>query len=710
MVEPPVAARRPVLRTHHGQAFTDDYDWLRDPSDPAVAQYLEAENAYTQERSADLEPLRRTLFEEIRSRTLETDLSVPAGHGAWWYYTRTVAGAQYTVACRSPRRPGEPRPLLEPGTDVPGEQVLADGNVEAGDGDFFDLGACEVSIGTDLVALAMDFTGDERYDVQVRRIADGVVIDDTVRGVGPDLVWSHDDRFVFYTRLDPSWRPHEVWRHEVGTDPGDDVLVHAEPDERFWLGVGSSRDDRWVYLVSASKTTSEVRLVDATHPTAPARLVAPRRPDVEYFVEVAADRLLITHNAASAQFELSWAPLGSTGWQDWQPVPVVRPGERLLGVDVFDDFAVAVLRRDGLSALRVLPRDPDAPGGFALGHDIVPAEPIHTIGMADNLESDVHAVQVVVESLVSPRGVFDYDVRTRQWTLLRRRPVLGGYDPADYLERREWARAADGTMVPISLVHRRDVADDGTAPGLLYGYGAYEIPLDPWFSVARLGLLDRGLVVAIAHVRGGGELGRSWYEQGRRRAKMTSVTDFVACADRLVEAGWVAPGRLAAEGGSAGGLLVGAAAMTAPERFAAVLAEVPFVDPLTSMLDPSAPLTVVERDEWGDPLADPAAYADIAAYSPYESVTERAYPALLATASLHDTRVSYAEPAKWVARLRAVSRTDEQARPILLRTEMSAGHGGRSGRYDAWHELAFQYAFLLDRLGATELLPPLAGR
>lgn len=703
MSTPPVAPRRPVQREHHGHVVVDDYAWLSDVQDPEVLAYLRAENAYTEARLAHLAPLRESVFEEIRARTQESDLSVPAGYGPWWYYSRSIEGRQYSLQCRSPRQPGEPRPRLDLLAAIPGEEVLIDGNEEAADSEFFALGACEVSVGGHLVALAIDRVGDERYDILVRRIDTREVIDTALTGVAPDLVWSLDDRYLFYTRLDDAWRPHQVWRHEVGTAIEADVCVHTEADERFWTGLGGSRDDRWVYVVSASRTTSEVWLLDAADPTGELRLVAPREEGVEYTVEVAADRLLITHNVDSPESDLAVAPLHSTSRKDWAVVPIRAEGERLLGIEVFDEVTVASLRRGGLTVVRILPHDPDAPDGFAEPWDVAPDEAVHTIATGTNLEPDITALQVVVESLVTPRSVYDVDLRTREWSLLRRQPVLGGYDRTRYAEHRLWARAGDGVAVPISLVHRVDVQPDGTAPGLLYGYGAYEVPMDPWFSVARLSLLDRGVVVAIAHVRGGGEMGRWWYEAGRLGNKMTSMTDFLACADELASSGWVAPGRLVAEGGSAGGLLVGAAAMLGPQRFAAVLAEVPFVDALTTMLDPSLPLTVTEWDEWGNPLADPAAYDDIAAYSPYELVAQRAYPSILATTSLQDTRVSYAEAAKWVARLRAVSRTDEERRPVLLRTETEAGHAGRSGRYDAWREVAFEYAYVLDRLGVGAL-------
>ncbi|HEX2705179.1 MAG TPA: prolyl oligopeptidase family serine peptidase, partial [Candidatus Lustribacter sp.] len=389
---------------------------------------------------------------------------------------------------------------------------------------------------------------------------------------------------------------------------------------------------------------------------------------------------------------------------EWQPCRVRGEGERVVAVDAFTDFAVVTLRSHGLTALRILTYDATGPAVFGAGWDVVPDEDLYTIGLGANLESATRRLQVVVESMVTPHSIYDYDVDERTWTLLKRQPVLGGYDPGAYRQHRAWVTASDGTRVPVSVVHRADVAPDGTNPGWLYGYGAYEASMDPYFSVARLSMLDRGVVCAVAHVRGGGEMGRSWYDAGRLMAKNTTFTDFLAAADLLVDQGWVAADRLVAEGGSAGGLLIGAAVNLAPHRFAAVHAAVPFVDPLTTILDPSLPLTVTEWEEWGDPLHDPDVYRYLKSYAPYENIAAAPYPAILATTSLHDTRVHVVEPAKWVARLRAVTVTDESRRPILLKTEMEGGHGGRSGRYDAWRQAAFELAFLLDAVGAVDIV------
>ncbi|MCE1179455.1 MAG: S9 family peptidase [Micrococcales bacterium] len=697
---PPIPPRREHIREHHGDRVLDPYAWLADLDDPEVLAHLTAENAYAEAMTAGLEPLRGRLFEEIRSRVKETDLSVPVGDGPWWYYSRTAEGQQYPIHCRAPRTDPAARP--DPTAEsVPGEQVLLDANAAAEGHEFFALGALAVSADHGRLAYSVDTTGDERFALTVVDLATGDILDEAVEGLGYGCEFSLDGRHVFYLRVDEAWRPHQLWRHEIGTPAETDVLCYEEGDERFWMGLGGSRDDRWLILAIGSKTTSEVRLLDAADPTGEWRVVAPRRDGVEYDVEPAGDRLLIVHNADHPDSDLAWAPLEATSAEQWQPVAPHVEGERLTGVEAFDDFALVSLRRDGLTAVRVLPREPGQAAGFGAGHDIAWDEPLYTIAVGDTPENSAHVVQIVVESMVTPRSVYDYDVDAHTLTLLKRQPVLGGFDPADYTQRREWALAEDGTRVPISLVCRAGTEPDGTSPGLLTAYGAYEISSDPYFSVARLSLLERGVVYAVAHPRGGGEMGRAWYEGGKELAKPTTFSDVVACARHLVDTGWVAPDRLALEGGSAGGLMVGAVLNAAPGLFTAAHAQVPFVDALTTVLDPSLPLTVVEWEEWGDPLHDPDVYACMKGYSPYENIGERPYPAVLATTSLHDTRVSCAEPAKWVARLRELTAPTAE-RPVLLRVEMSGGHGGRSGRYEAWRQIAWEWAWLLDRLGCAD--------
>lgn len=697
----PLAPVHPHRREHHGDVAEDPYEWLRDPQDPEVIAHLEAENAWAQARTAHLAPLREAIFTEIRSRVQQTDVSVPVADGPWWYYTRTIEGQQYALHARAPLTDRAQRPDLDAAGPVPGEQVLLDGNELAGDSDFFAIGALTVSQDHTILAHGIDRTGDECFDLTVIDLASGRVLDDAVSSIGYGVEFDADARYIFYTRLDDAWRPHQLWRHRIGSPLAQDVLVHDEGDERFWMGVHTSRDGRWLLLELGSKTTSETWLLPAAEPEGGWRCVTPRREGVEYEVEPAGDRLLIVHNADNPDSDLAWAPLTATCQEQWRPLLAAAPGERFLTVDAFDGAAVLSLRSNGIPALRVLAADGQE-GGHVIARDLDFEGEIHSVGLGDNPEPSQRTVLVVHESFTMPRSILEVDLDTGGYVLLKQQPVLGGFASSDYVERRIWASAPDGVQVPVSIVARADVRPDGSAPGLLTAYGSYESSNDPYFSVARLSLLDRGLVFAVAHVRGGGELGRRWYEDGKLMHKRNSFTDAVAASEALVEQGWVDSSRLALEGGSAGGLLVGAVVNLVPERFAVVHAAVPFVDALTSMLRPDLPLTVGEWEEWGNPLADEDAYWYMKGYTPYENIAAGPYPAILATTSLHDTRVFFTEPAKWVARLRATVTSDPIERPILLRTELAAGHGGRSGRYAAWEQTAWEWAFVLDRLGISQ--------
>ncbi|GGM60855.1 oligopeptidase B [Micromonospora sonchi] len=689
----PVARRVPTERVHHGDTVVDEYAWLAAKDDPETINYLNAENAWTEARTAHLSGLRGELFEEIRRRTQETDLSVPTRKGGHWYYTRTVQGQQYGVHCRRAVRDGETAPPISPdGAPLDGEEILLDGNLLAEGHDFFSLGAFDVSPDGRFLAYSTDFSGDERFTLRIKDLESGELLPDEIPGTFYGTAWSADASVLFYITVDEAWRPHRVWRHVIGTAAADDVVVHAEDDERFWVGVELTRSERFVLIDIASKITSEVRVIPAGNPTGEPAVIAPRRQGVEYSVEHHGHRFLILHNDGAEDFALAYTSADAPG--DWVPLIEHTPGTRLESVDAFADHLVIAVRNNGLTGLRVLPIG----GGDT--HDIEFPEPLHTVGLDANPEYRTGRLRLRYTSLVTPDSVYDYDLVTRELTLLRRRPVLPGpdgrvYRPEDYEQHRDWALADDGTKVPISLVCRRDTPRDGSAPCVIYGYGSYEASMDPWFSVGRLSLLDRGVVFAVAHVRGGGELGRRWYEQGKMLAKKNTFTDFVACARHLAKSGWTAPDRLVARGGSAGGLLMGAVANLAPDAFTGVVAQVPFVDALSTILDPSLPLTITEWEEWGNPLADPEVYAYMKSYTPYENVAPLDYPAILAMTSLNDTRVYYHEPAKWIARLRAVAPQGE----YLLKTEMEAGHGGPSGRYDAWREEAFVNAWTLDRLG-----------
>jgi oligopeptidase B len=519
-----------------------------------------------------------------------------------------------------------------------------------------------------------------------------VLLDDEIPGTAYGAAWSLDGSVLFYLTVDEAWRPYRVHRHVVGTPAAQDVVVFEESDERYWVSVQLTRSQRYLVIKAASKMTSEVRLLDAAGPLGELRVVAPRRQGVEYDVEhqpdhPGGDRLLILHNDGAENFELATAPVSEPG--RWQTLIPGRDDTRLLDVDAFSGHLVVSYRRNGLTGLAVHPDNEPV-------RELSFPEPVYDVSPGSNPEYVSDRFRLHYESLVTPDSVYDCDIATGELTLLRQQQVLalpgqGPYQPADYTQYREWAVAADGTRIPISLVCRAGTPRDGSAPCLIYGYGAYEMSVDPYFRVARLSLLDRGFVYAIAHVRGGGEMGRRWYDDGKLLHKKNTFTDFVACAEHLVAQGWTDPSRMVARGASAGGLLMGALANIAPEAVAGIVAQVPFVDPLNSMLDPSLPLTVTEWEEWGDPLHDPQVYTYMKSYSPYENVTSQQYPAILATAGLNDTRVLYHEPAKWIAQLRAVGKGG----PFLLKTEMGAGHGGRSGRYDAWLEEALILAWIV---------------
>lgn len=689
---PPIAKRVDTRREHHGDVFIDPYEWLRDKEDPDVIDYLQAENEYVDRMTEHLEPLRQRIFDEIKARTKETDLSVPTRQGDWWYYARTYEGKQYRVQCRCPvSDPGDwDPPTLDEHTDIPGEQILLDSNAEAEGHEFFSLGAAAVSLDGHLLAYSVDTVGDERYTLRFKDLRTGELYPDEIADIAAGATWAADNRTVYYLTLDAAHRPDKVWRYQAGSG-ADAELVYHEADERFWLGVGLTRSEAYVFIGSGSSITSEIRYADAADPHAAFTVVLPRREGVEYSVEHAVvggqDRFLILHNDGAVNFTLTEAPVEDPTRQ--RTLIPHRDDVRLDAVDAFARHLVVSYRREALPRLQLWGVNAD--GSYGEPEELSFDSELMSAGAAGNPNWDAPKLRVRAGSLVIPARVYDIDLATGERILLREQPVLGGYQPADYVERRDWAVADDGTRIPVSIVHRAGI--ESPSPALLYGYGAYEICIDPSFSIARLSLLDRGMVFAIAHVRGGGEMGRLWYEHGKLLQKRNTFTDFVAVAKHLVATGVTQPHQLVALGGSAGGLLVGAVANLAPELFAGILAQVPFVDPLTTILDPSLPLTVTEWDEWGNPLADKDVYDYMKSYSPYENVESRQYPAILAMTSLNDTRVYYVEPAKWVAALRHANADSSR---ILLKTQMNAGHGGVSGRYKAWEEAAFQYAWVLD--------------
>ncbi len=702
ILSPPAPERRPrALTRADGTTVEDPWYWLRERDDPAVRAHLEAENDFTAAHLEPLQDLEDRLFAEIKGRVEETDSSVPVLDGGWLYYRRTLEGSAYPLRCRRPAPAGigDPRHLprelrlpVDPSDPPDDEVVLFDQNAAAEDHEYFQLGGFAVSPDHRLAVVATDTSGAEVFALRVLDLSTGEDLGDEVPRAAYGIAWANDARSFLYTVPDDAWRPFQVWRHRVGTGHEADELLYTEEDERFWLGVGRTRSDRFLAIGAGSKVTSEWYLLDADDPTARPRLVAEREHGVEYDLDHRGELLYLVTNADGAEdFKLCVAPVGTPGREHWIDLIGHRPGVRLESADVFADQVVLSERTEARTQLRIV--DPATGEGDVLPMD----EEVYTAGIGANPAFETRTLRYAYTSMTTPVREVDLDLETGERTVLKQQPVRGGYDRDRFTSWREWATAPDGTEVPISLVRRADVALDGTAPAVLYGYGSYELSMDPGFSTARLSLLERGVVFAIAHVRGGGEMGRRWYEDGKFLAKPNTFSDFVACADHLVERAITARDRLAIRGGSAGGLLIGAALNLRPDLAAAAVAEVPFVDVVTTMSDPSIPLTVIEYDEWGNP-EDPAYLEVMKSYSPYDNVVAADYPAMLVTAGLNDPRVQYWEPAKWVARLRAVG----SGGPILLRTELGAGHGGRSGRYDAWHDEARVLAFILAGIGAAD--------
>lgn len=720
MASPPTAPQRPYVITAHGNERQDPWFWLRDREDPEVLAYLEAENAFTDAETAPLAAFRDGLFEEMKARIKETDMSVPARRGPWWYYSRTEEGKSYAIHCRRPARGrDELPPAGEPGDE---EQILLDENAEAEGSEYFAVGGAAVSHDHRWLAWSADRTGDEKYELRFRPI-DAETPPDTAPEAVPDtsygLAWSAGADVVFYVRMDEAQRPHQLWRHRLGTDPAGDELVYQEDDRRFSLGAGTTRDTAFILVGLHSTNTSEWRAIPSAQPLATPAVVMARREGVEYALDhlSPADRgdgwFIALTNDDALDFRVLAArdtELGSGSAGAWREVIPHRPGVRVEDVDAFATALVLSERAEAETRVRVLPLapvhhrdgeiDPFGPDPLAAGWVVPsPASP-STTWLSVNPEIDAPVLRIGRTTMVTPSSVLQIGLEDRVETLLKQEPVLGDFDPARYETYREWAVGLDGTRVPISVVQRKGL--DLPAPCVLYGYGAYEVSIDPSFSHHRLSLLDRGVAFAIAHVRGGGEMGRAWYEGGRMEHKANTFSDFIACGRHLVERGIARPDALAGRGASAGGLLIGAVANEAPDLFRALVAQVPFVDCVTTMLDDELPLTVGEWEEWGNPLDDESAYWRMLSYSPYDNVsgtnsdgTDRTYPDLFVTAGLTDPRVAYWEPAKWVAKIRATS----PATRVLLRTELGAGHGGPSGRYDAWKEEALVLAFLLDALG-----------
>ncbi len=678
-MEPPIAERRPTERVLHGETATDDYSWMQDRDDPAVIAYLEAENAYTDAMTDHLTGLREEIFEEIKDRTQETDLAVPAKRGDYWYSTRTEEGRPYRIWVR-----------MAGGADGE-ETVLLDENQAAEGHDYFRLANFSVSPNAEIIGYSADTDGGERYTTRFRDAFGLTDLPDEIPNTSYGAAWASDSLHYFYTVTDAVMRPWQVWRHHLGTDPSVDALVYQEDDERYYLSVRRSRSGALILISAESAVTRDVQYIPADDPEVEPIRILPRVEGVQYAVDHRNGEFWIVTNDGAVDGRLVRRPVD--GGDVVEVVPHTA-GSKLDRPSCFEDHVVVWGRYDGLPSILIV--DPNDESASYLTFD----EVVYDVTPDANYEFDTRALRYGFQSPVTPPSVIDHDLPTGKRTLLKQLPVLGGYEPSDYAAAREWATSRDGARIPISIVHGTNTPIDGSAPLLVYAYGAYEISMPVRFSIPLLSLLDRGIVYAIAHVRGGGEMGKSWYEDGKLAHKMHTFTDVLDVADHLTGAGYGDPKRVAVRGASAGGLTVGASVNLDPERFRAAVAEVPFVDVVNTMLDETLPLTVVEWEEWGNPtIADE--YAWMRAYTPYENIRSATYPALLITAGLNDPRVQYWEPAKWAARLRTSAMGD---RPVLLKTEMGAGHFARSGRYDVWRDEAFVLAFIIDQIGRSETL------
>ncbi|MFB3903460.1 MAG: S9 family peptidase [Acidobacteriota bacterium] len=673
-LKPPVAAKRPKDVTLHGDRRIDDYFWLREKSNPEVAAYLEAENAYAKAVLKPTEALQEKLYREMLGRIKQTDLSAPYKEGDYYYYSRTEEGKQYPIHCR------------KKGALDASEQVTIDVNELSKGRKFTALGAYTVSDDGNLLAYSVDFTGFRQYKLQIKNLRTGEVLPDSAEKV-VSVAWAGDNKTLFYTVEDPAKRSYRLYRHRVGQT--GDRLIYEEKDELFEIGLGRTRSKEFVVLSINSHTTSEIRYLKASTPEAELQILLPRKHMIEYAVDHHGDRFYMLINDRGRNFRLVSMPVGNQSPADWKELLAHDPNVMLEDLDLFANHLVLYRRKSGLQEIQVL--------NLQTGnkHFVSFPEPTYSVFPSQNREWNTTRLRYSYQSFITPSSIFDYDMESRQSQLLKQTEVLGGYDPKQYQSERIYATAKDGTKVPISLVYRRGLAKDGQAPMLLEGYGSYGYPNAVTFSSNDLSLLDRGVVLGTAHIRGGGEMGKSWHDQGRMKNKLNTFTDFIACAEHLIQQKYTSRDRLTIVGGSAGGLLMGAVTNLRPDLFKIVISHVPFVDVINTMSDTTLPLTVGEFEEWGNP-AKKDEYDYIKQYCPYTNLSAKDYPTMLVKTSFNDSQVMYFEPAKYVARLRSL-KTDQN--PLFLITNMAAGHGGSSGRYDRLRELALDYAFMLSQLG-----------
>ena len=681
---PPVATLKPVELEMHGDVRTDEYYWLRDRENPEVIAYLEAENAYTESVLADTKDLQEALFEEIKGRIKEDDTSPPYFKDGYWYYTRYIEGGAYPIYCRK-----------KESMDAP-EEIMLDVNEMAEGFGYFNVRGREVSTNQQILAFAEDTQGRRIYTIKFKNLATGEMYEEEIPETTGNVAWANDNRTLFYSKQDlETLRWDKIYKHTLGTDPSEDELVYEETESTFYTFVYKSKSDKYLIIGSTQTLSTEYQFLDADTPNGTFQVIQPRESDLEYSIDHFGDHFYIRTNLDAKNFRLMRTPVSTTTKANWEEVIPHREDVLLESIEIFRDYLVVRERKNGLIDLRIRPWDGSEE------HYIQFEEPAYVAYVGTNPEFDTHLFRFEYASMTTPETTYDYDMGSREQTLIKQQEVLGDFNSENYVTERVYAEARDGVDVPISLVYKKGTAINGGAPLLLYGYGSYGNSLDANFRSSRLSLLDRGFVYAIAHIRGGEELGRAWYEGGKLLNKKNTFTDFIDCAEYLIENGYADPNRLFAQGGSAGGLLMGAVINMRPDLWRGIVAHVPWVDVVTTMLDDSIPLTTSEYDEWGNPN-DETYYDYMLSYSPYDNVEAKDYPNMLVTTGLHDSQVQYWEPAKWVAKLRA-TKTDTNR--LLLKTNMEAGHGGASGRYERYREIALDYAFVLDLAGVQEVVP-----
>ena len=684
-IKAPVARVVPSAVIYGTENYIDNYAWLKNKADPEVINYLQAENKYTEEKTKESEVFQKKLYDEMVTRIKETDVSAPYKLGNYYYYTKTEAGKQYKIYCRKYYNISGP------------EEIILDPNALAGEAKYFDVGAFEVSPNGKYLAYSIDNNGSEAYTTYVKDMELNQVLNDQIPNTSSSLKWANDNQTFFYTTLDNAKRPFQVYRHRLTADPKEDSLIYHERDESYYLGVSKSKNSSYIFINSSSQITSEVRYIDANKPFSLVNIVIPRKNGVEYYVENRDKNFYILTNDNAQNFKLVIAPVTEPSERSWREIIPHWDAVKIDSFEVFRDFLVVAERENAQKKLLVVNMR-----NFDIKYIDVP-EPVYDVNLTDNHDYNSDYVRFNYESLTTPESVYDYNMQVGIKDVVKQKDVLGGYNPANYESERVYAKAADGAMIPISLVRKKGTPKDGKSPLYLYAYGSYGMSMDPYFDSSRLSLLDRGFTYAIAHIRGGGDMGRKWYEEGKFLKKKNTFNDFISSAEYLINEKYTSKDKLVISGGSAGGLLMGAVTNMRPDLFKTVVADVPFVDVINTMMDPTLPLTVIEYDEWGNP--NKKEYYDyMKSYSPYDNVAAKAYPNMLVTGGLNDPRVGYWEPAKLVAKLRTLKLDNNL---LLLKTNMGAGHGGSSGRYDYLKEKAFQYSFIFNTLGMPDgVVPP----